>query len=170
VELTGVTCYDDGFVFVDSSGNAGGFTWFWGYQNASQIQGDFLVFHGRTNLGPNTLQIITDRYDVGFLVLPPPPYAGSFAGPGPIISDIPVSRSTTTVVIPTLSFEATATNALIISWPSFDGWVLEQSSDFNTVGWTEVIAAADHHGTSKSVTISPLLGNRFYRLSKLLDP
>ncbi|MGC4017060.1 MAG: hypothetical protein QM755_21485 [Luteolibacter sp.] len=28
--------YEDGYVFVDSSGNAGGATWNWGYENASQ--------------------------------------------------------------------------------------------------------------------------------------
>jgi hypothetical protein len=31
--------YDDGYNRVDISRNAGGQTWFWGYQNASQIQG-----------------------------------------------------------------------------------------------------------------------------------
>ena len=29
--------YDDGFVGLDSSGNAGGKTWFWGYQNDTQV-------------------------------------------------------------------------------------------------------------------------------------
>jgi hypothetical protein len=29
--------YDDGYVRVDSSGNAGGKTWFWGYENATQV-------------------------------------------------------------------------------------------------------------------------------------
>ena len=28
--------YNDGYVLVDSSGNAGGLTWNWGYQNSSQ--------------------------------------------------------------------------------------------------------------------------------------
>src|SRR5580692_989632 len=38
--------YDDGYVRVDSSGNAGGQTWFWGYKNASQIPGnDTVVMH-----------------------------------------------------------------------------------------------------------------------------
>lgn len=31
--------YDDGFVHVDSSGNLGGQTWNWGYENASQFDG-----------------------------------------------------------------------------------------------------------------------------------
>jgi hypothetical protein len=39
--------YDDGYVLVDSSGNAGGLTRNWGYQNASQFNavGDTMQFH-----------------------------------------------------------------------------------------------------------------------------
>jgi hypothetical protein len=37
--------YTDGFVNVDSSRNAGGETWNWGYQHASQISGDTLLLH-----------------------------------------------------------------------------------------------------------------------------
>src|SRR5438046_1971715 len=32
--------YDDGFVRVDGSGDKEGLTWFWGYENPAQIQGD----------------------------------------------------------------------------------------------------------------------------------
>jgi hypothetical protein len=37
--------YDDGYVRVDSTGNAGGQTWNWGYHNAPQVQGDTLTMH-----------------------------------------------------------------------------------------------------------------------------
>jgi hypothetical protein len=37
--------YDDGYVRVDESGNYGGQTWYWGYENASQISGNNLLFH-----------------------------------------------------------------------------------------------------------------------------
>jgi hypothetical protein len=37
--------YSDGFVNVDSSGNAGNLTWNWGYQHASQISGDNVLMH-----------------------------------------------------------------------------------------------------------------------------
>ena len=37
--------YNDGFVQVDSSGNAGGQTWNWGYQNGSQVQSGNIVMH-----------------------------------------------------------------------------------------------------------------------------
>jgi hypothetical protein len=36
--------YNDGYVRLDSSGNAGGLTWNWGYQNASQVAGDSMQF------------------------------------------------------------------------------------------------------------------------------
>jgi hypothetical protein len=37
--------YDDGFVNTDPGTALDGDTWFWGYQNASQVQGDNLVYH-----------------------------------------------------------------------------------------------------------------------------
>jgi hypothetical protein len=41
--------YNDGYVLVDSSGNAGGFTTYWGYQNASQVSGVTMNFHAIQN-------------------------------------------------------------------------------------------------------------------------
>jgi hypothetical protein len=42
--------YDDGFVRRDASGNQGGTTWNWGYQNASQLPGnDTVVLHASTS-------------------------------------------------------------------------------------------------------------------------
>lgn len=37
--------YNDGYVNVDSSGNAGGRTWNWGYQNDTQVVGDTMQFN-----------------------------------------------------------------------------------------------------------------------------
>ncbi len=37
--------YNDGFVHVDSSGNAGGQTWNWGYQDPGQLQGNTVTMH-----------------------------------------------------------------------------------------------------------------------------
>jgi len=47
--------YDDGFVHVDSSGDAGGQTWNWGYQNASQVQGSTLTMHSASSAMNGTL-------------------------------------------------------------------------------------------------------------------
>lgn len=35
--------YDDGYVRVDSTGNGLGLTWYWGFDNASQVSGDDLL-------------------------------------------------------------------------------------------------------------------------------
>ncbi|MGD0349064.1 MAG: hypothetical protein ABSB84_01950 [Verrucomicrobiota bacterium] len=93
--------YDDGYVYVDSIGDSFGYTSYWGYQNASQIQGDFLVFHSESSLDANTIQVITDTYDLGNLLTPPPaPYSGTFSGPGPTIPDSPFSRSIEDIAVP----------------------------------------------------------------------
>jgi len=47
--------YDDGFLRVDSSGDAGGRTWNWGYQNAGQVQGSTLTMHSSSAAVNGTL-------------------------------------------------------------------------------------------------------------------
>jgi len=37
--------YDDGYVRLDATGNNGNLTWNWGYESASQLQGNQLSFH-----------------------------------------------------------------------------------------------------------------------------
>lgn len=47
--------YDDGYNRVDSSTNAANSTWFWGYQNASQLPGnDTLVMNSSSSAAKNT--------------------------------------------------------------------------------------------------------------------
>lgn len=41
--------YDDGYVRTDNTGNAGGVTTYWGYDNASQLSGQTLTFHDTTS-------------------------------------------------------------------------------------------------------------------------
>ncbi len=45
--------YNDGYVLLDSSGNAGGLTWNWGYQNASQVVGDTMQFNAIESSNPS---------------------------------------------------------------------------------------------------------------------
>jgi hypothetical protein len=45
--------YDNGYVLVDSSGNTGGLTWNWGYQDASQVAGDTMQFHAVQSSSPS---------------------------------------------------------------------------------------------------------------------
>jgi hypothetical protein len=46
---TGDHAYDDGFVNQDGATFTTGTTWFWGYDNASQLQGNDLLFHSASN-------------------------------------------------------------------------------------------------------------------------
>lgn len=132
----GVThTYDDGFVDVDSSGNFGNQTWFWGYANNSQIAGGNLLLTSSQagSLGQDAQQdpqhgfeftysrellrsrnvglgiesafnftklkldrqtaaagmLVVDAYNLGGIIPPLAPYAGTFAGPGALISDTP---------------------------------------------------------------------------------
>jgi hypothetical protein len=68
---------------------------------------------------------------------------------------------------PWLTITRTATNSVIISWPSpSTGWTLWLNTNLNTVNWSEVLTTPNDDGTTKSVTVAPPLGNRFYRLEK----
>jgi hypothetical protein len=137
--------YDDGFNQVDITGNAGGQTWNWGYNDASQLpDNDTVVMsssvidpaapingakddphHGfelgysrhcghigpvrwgleaaagwmSVNLGDARALTATttrtvDAYPLGGIIAPVAPYAGTFAGPGPLIGDSPTRTVT----------------------------------------------------------------------------
>jgi hypothetical protein len=92
--------YNDGYVRVDSTSNPDGYTWYWGYQNSAQVQGDFILFHCQIALDPNTQETITDTYSLNGVVPPSAPYSGTFLGPGPLIPNAPFSRSITVVPEP----------------------------------------------------------------------
>jgi hypothetical protein len=56
-------------------------------------------------------------------------------------------------------------NSVIISWPSAStGFVLQQNSNLATTNWTTRSGISDD-GTNKSITITSLTGNLFFRLS-----
>lgn len=160
-------CYEDGYVYVDCTGNSGGVTGYWGYQSGSQIQGGSIVFHSMSYLDATTLQVLTDTYDLGGIVPPLPPYTGVFCGGFvPVISDAPVSRSVLSIIIPPLLIRLTPTNSVIVSWPSSaTGWTLQEKSDLNTTNWVETPTPPSDDGTTKSVVVPPVR-SRFYRLVK----
>jgi hypothetical protein len=139
--------YDDGYVRPDS-GSSPGLTWFWGYENNSQVPGnDTIQYHSSSSQGTgasndkdgdpqhgielsyerylgkvgkranwglgaafsynnvtieddrpavSAVRQSTDTYALGGVIPPEAPYAGSFAGPGPLISDSP-NRTFTTI-------------------------------------------------------------------------
>ena len=141
-----VRTYDDGFIGIDVSGNAGNSTTYWGYNDqASQWIGDTIQMHssssaadvrsGKTDGDPQhgaelsaifalgssarwswgleaaanwtdisiqdsrplsgSVATLTHAYSLGGVIPPvtPPPYTGSVAGPGPLLSDVAVDVS-----------------------------------------------------------------------------
>jgi hypothetical protein len=59
--------YDDGFNRVDASGNAGGLTTYWGYQNEAQaLQNDTLVLHSSSVASGHDSSSTTDDPQHGF--------------------------------------------------------------------------------------------------------
>jgi hypothetical protein len=68
---------------------------------------------------------------------------------------------------PLLTITATATNAVILSWPSpSTGFGLQENPDLNPANWSAVPPTNSDNGTVKSVIIRPPTGNHFYRLLK----
>ncbi len=164
-----IRCYDDGYVSIDITGNQSGRTWNWGYSNASQLQDGFLVFRHSSDLNPHTVQLITDIYALDGIVPPPAPYAGTESGPGPLISDVPVSRATITIARPKLHLLHTPTNNVIILWPSAPhDWALQQSKSLDTNHWDTLPIIPILDGTNMKVTLPSVAGNCFYRLQLAL--
>lgn len=58
--------YNDGYVRVDSSGDAGGLTTYWGYQNASQVVGNTMQFHAVQG-GPSSSTTGNPQYGGEFM-------------------------------------------------------------------------------------------------------
>ena len=57
--------------------------------------------------------------------------------------------------------------SVIVSWPSSStGFVLQENMALGTTNWSNVLTVPSDNGTNKSVTVSPPIGNKFYRLKK----
>lgn len=164
--------YDDGFVGVDSSGNAEGKTWYWGYQNDAQVDvaadslnlnallssgaasvedvDEDLLFGGEATftrylfefgrafwgleLGVNFTPVsiedstpltapgsaVRDAFSLGGVTPPRAPYAGSVAGPGPVIGDSPARTALNPEMVFTGQREIEATTFGLRFGPNLD--------------------------------------------------
>jgi len=66
---------------------------------------------------------------------------------------------------PLLAVRRTATNTVVISWPStVPGFVLQQSANLNTASWISPAETVTNDGTNKFIIVNPPAGNRYYRL------
>jgi hypothetical protein len=57
--------YDDGFVRVDQTGNAQGYTSFWGYQNSSQYSAGSLLMHSSSMFAADNSAKVSDPIAIG---------------------------------------------------------------------------------------------------------
>jgi len=68
-------------------------------------------------------------------------------------------------VAPTLRIARAAANALVLAWPdAFTGYVLQQNADLAATNWVAVTNPPVVVNSEKQVTVSPPVGNRYYRL------
>jgi hypothetical protein len=68
---------------------------------------------------------------------------------------------------PLLSVWRTATNTLVVSWPSpSTGFALYQNTNLNTTNWVSPPETVNDDGTNRFIVVNPPTGNRFYRLQK----
>jgi hypothetical protein len=68
---------------------------------------------------------------------------------------------------PRLTITRTATNTVVVSWPSPSaGFVLQQTSVLAPANWANVSQAPADNGTTKTVVINPPVGNLFFRLKQ----
>jgi hypothetical protein len=68
---------------------------------------------------------------------------------------------------PWLTITRSATNSVIISWPSpSTGFALLQNTNLNTTNWVSPPEPVNDNGTERFILVNPPAGNRFYRLSK----
>jgi hypothetical protein len=66
---------------------------------------------------------------------------------------------------PRLSVALAATNALVLAWlDTYTGFVLQQNTNLATTNWVAVTNPPVVANGEKQVTVSPPVGNRYYRL------
>ena len=80
------------------------------------------------------------------------------------IDDVEILADSAPVLVPRLDFAMSA-NTAVLAWPTnATGLVLQQNSDLATTNWVIVTNAISVAGTNNQVSLTPLTGNRFFRL------
>ena len=68
-------------------------------------------------------------------------------------------------VPPGLTIELVSPSSVLVGWPApSDGFVLQQNTDLTTTNWVAVTIPPVVANGEMQVTVSPLVGNRYYRL------
>jgi len=68
---------------------------------------------------------------------------------------------------PLLSIRLTSTDTVMVFWPSASSnFVLQQNDNLSTTNWVAPPEMTSDDTTNKFIIVTPLVGNRFYRLAK----
>jgi hypothetical protein len=67
---------------------------------------------------------------------------------------------------PLLNIFLTATNTVVVQWPSPSaGWTLQENPDLTPLGWGTASDTIYDDGTNRFIVVDPATGNQFFRLS-----
>ena len=68
---------------------------------------------------------------------------------------------------PLLSIRVTATNTIVLSWPSQpEGFILQSTANLAAMNWETVPLTASDDGTTKTLVMIPSFGSQNFRLFK----
>jgi len=86
--------------------------------------------------------------------------AGDYVIEGGFWSDLEAAPE-----LPGLTIELVSPSSVLVSWPApANGFVLQQNTNVTTTNWVAVTNPPVVANGEKQVTVSPLVGNRYYRL------
>jgi sugar lactone lactonase YvrE len=69
------------------------------------------------------------------------------------------------LAVPNLTIGLTAPNSVVVSWPNLGSYTLQSNADLTTTNWVNYGGAVTPSNGTNSVTISPPVGNLFFRLT-----
>ncbi len=70
-------------------------------------------------------------------------------------------------IAPNLAVNTTATNTVLVSWPSTAvGYSLQEATNINAPNWITATNFITDNVTNKFIQVNPSQGPRFYRLSR----
>jgi hypothetical protein len=66
---------------------------------------------------------------------------------------------------PRLTITLTATNTVVVSWPSHStGFGLQQNTNLNTANWATPSETVNDNGVTRFILVNPPAGKKYYRL------
>lgn len=122
---------------------------------------------GQRTINPGGGTSANGPYAMAATVGQPLASAASASGPYSALSGFGALYLLQSTNAPRLEIRRTATNTVLISWPSpSTGWALRQTTNVKTGTWVAPAEPVGDDGAVKFIVVSPPTGNRYYRLVK----